>query len=158
MPQVRDPKTGRYTSGGGSSVGGAASTNPRISKAKAVGGGAAAGGTAQDKYERALEKVKATKPGSEEYWNAVSAAERVYSKSGKPTNSGINVGDRVEYYGFPGTVTKVVSPDMFEYKVDAEVVKANKGMRISAHRSLGAAQRVHEPSGKDNLKKLVSGK
>lgn len=44
MPQVRDPKTGRYTSGGGSSVGGAASTNPRIQKAKAVGSGATAGG------------------------------------------------------------------------------------------------------------------
>jgi hypothetical protein len=44
MPQVRDPKTGRYTSGGGSSVGGAAGTNPRIQKAKAVGGGATAGG------------------------------------------------------------------------------------------------------------------
>lgn len=44
MPQVRDGKTGRYTSGGGSSVGGAAGTNPRIQKAKAVGGGAAAGG------------------------------------------------------------------------------------------------------------------
>lgn len=44
MPQVRDPKTGRYTSGGDSSVGGAASTNPRIQKAKAVGGGATAGG------------------------------------------------------------------------------------------------------------------
>lgn len=43
MPQVRDPKTGRYTSGGGSSVGGAAGTNPRIQKAKAVGGGATAG-------------------------------------------------------------------------------------------------------------------
>lgn len=40
MPQVRDPKTGRYTSGGGSSVGGAAGTNPRIQKAKAMGGGA----------------------------------------------------------------------------------------------------------------------
>lgn len=26
MPQVRDPKTGRYTSGSGSSVGGAAGT------------------------------------------------------------------------------------------------------------------------------------
>lgn len=37
MPQVRDPKTGRYTSGGSSSVGGAAGTNPRISKARAVG-------------------------------------------------------------------------------------------------------------------------
>lgn len=44
MPQVRDPKTGRYTSGGGSSVGGAAGTNPRIQKAAAVGGGAPAGG------------------------------------------------------------------------------------------------------------------
>ena len=44
MPQVRDPKTGRYTSGGGSSVGGAAGTNPRIQKAKAVGAGATAGG------------------------------------------------------------------------------------------------------------------
>lgn len=44
MPQVRDPKTGRYTSGGGSSVGGAASTNPRIQKAAAVGNGATAGG------------------------------------------------------------------------------------------------------------------
>lgn len=44
MPQVRDPKTGRYTSGGSSSVGGAAGTNPRIQKAKAVGGGASAGG------------------------------------------------------------------------------------------------------------------
>lgn len=42
MPQVRDAKTGRYTSGGSSSVGGAASTNPRIQKAKAVGGGAPA--------------------------------------------------------------------------------------------------------------------
>lgn len=44
MPQVRDPKTGQYTSGGGSSVGGAASTNPRIQKAAAVGAGATAGG------------------------------------------------------------------------------------------------------------------
>ena len=44
MPQVRDPKTGRYTSGGGSSVGGAAGTNPRVSKARAVGAGATAGG------------------------------------------------------------------------------------------------------------------
>lgn len=44
MPQVRDPKTGRYTSGGGSSVGGASGANPRIQKAKAVGGGAPAGG------------------------------------------------------------------------------------------------------------------
>lgn len=44
MPQVRDPKTGRYTSGGGSSVGGAAAVNPRIQKAAAVGGGATAGG------------------------------------------------------------------------------------------------------------------
>lgn len=43
MPQARDPKTGRYTSGGGSSVGGAAGTNSRIQKAKAVGGGASAG-------------------------------------------------------------------------------------------------------------------
>ena len=46
MPQVRDAKTGRYTSGGGSSVGGAAGTNPRIQKAKAMGGGATAGGSA----------------------------------------------------------------------------------------------------------------
>lgn len=45
MPQVRDPKTGRYTSGGGSSVGGAAGTNPRIQKAAAVGAGATAGGS-----------------------------------------------------------------------------------------------------------------
>lgn len=44
MPQMRDPKTGRYISGGGSSVGGAASTNPRIQKAAAVGNGATAGG------------------------------------------------------------------------------------------------------------------
>ena len=44
MPQVRDAKTGRYTSGGGSSVGGAAGTNPRIQKANAVGAGAPAGG------------------------------------------------------------------------------------------------------------------
>ena len=36
MPQVRDPKTGRYTSGGGSSVGGAAGINPRIQKS--IGG------------------------------------------------------------------------------------------------------------------------
>lgn len=43
MPQVRDPKTGRYSSGG-SSVGGAAGTNPRVSKAAAVGNGATAGG------------------------------------------------------------------------------------------------------------------
>jgi hypothetical protein len=49
MPQVRDPKTGRYTSGGGSSVGGAAGTNPRIQKAKAVGNGATAGGTTTSK-------------------------------------------------------------------------------------------------------------
>ena len=45
MPQVRDPKTGQYTSGGGSSVGSAASTNPRIQKAAAVGAGATAGTT-----------------------------------------------------------------------------------------------------------------
>ena len=47
MPQVRDPKTGRYTSGGGSSVGGAAGTNPRIQKAKAIGGGATAWGNSK---------------------------------------------------------------------------------------------------------------
>lgn len=35
MPQVRDPKTGRYTSEGGSSSG----TNHRIQKAKAIGSG-----------------------------------------------------------------------------------------------------------------------
>ena len=41
MPQVRDPKTGRYTSGGGSSyeAGANAGTNPRIQKAKAMGDG-----------------------------------------------------------------------------------------------------------------------
>ena len=45
MPQVRDPKTGRYTSGGSSSyeAGASAGTNSRIQKAKAMGGGAAAG-------------------------------------------------------------------------------------------------------------------
>ena len=47
MPQVRDPKTGRYVSAGGSSVGGAAGTNSRVSKAKAVGNGAPAGGTSK---------------------------------------------------------------------------------------------------------------
>lgn len=41
MPQNRDPKTGRYTSGGGSSyeAGASASTNSRIQKAKLVGAG-----------------------------------------------------------------------------------------------------------------------
>lgn len=43
MPQSRDPKTGRYVSGSGSSIGGAAGTNSRVQKAKAVGGGASAG-------------------------------------------------------------------------------------------------------------------
>lgn len=45
MPQVRDPKTGRYTSSGGSSVGSPAPTNPRIQKAAAMGAGATAGGS-----------------------------------------------------------------------------------------------------------------
>lgn len=45
MPQVRDPKTGRYTSGGGSSVGGAAAVNPRVAKAANVGSGATVGGS-----------------------------------------------------------------------------------------------------------------
>lgn len=62
MPQVRDPKTGRYTSGGGSSVGGAASTNPRISKAKAVGNGATAGGSSTAiKSQRAISYSDAEK-------------------------------------------------------------------------------------------------
>lgn len=41
MPKVRDPKTGRFTSAGGSSyeAGATAPTNPRIQKAKAVGSG-----------------------------------------------------------------------------------------------------------------------
>ena len=41
MPQVRDPKTGRYTSGGGSSyeAGASAGTNSRLQKAKSVGSG-----------------------------------------------------------------------------------------------------------------------
>ena len=56
MPQVRDPKTGRYTSGGGSSVGGASSTNPRIQKAAAVGNGATAGAGGTREQARALEK------------------------------------------------------------------------------------------------------
>lgn len=50
MPQVRDPKTGRYTSGGESSVGGAASTNSRLQKAKAVGAGAPAGSAGKTVY------------------------------------------------------------------------------------------------------------
>ena len=57
MSQVRDPKTGRYTSGGGSSVGGAAGTNPRIQKAKAVGGGATAGGKPSKMTQSAVSKL-----------------------------------------------------------------------------------------------------
>lgn len=63
MPQVRDPKTGRYTSGGGSSVGGAAGTNPRIQKARAMSGGASAGGSspAQQKKQALERNLKAKK-------------------------------------------------------------------------------------------------
>lgn len=62
MPQVRDPKTGRYVSAGGSSVGGAAGTNPRVSKAKAVGNGAPAGGSSPAiKSQRAISHSDAEK-------------------------------------------------------------------------------------------------
>lgn len=49
MAQNRDPKTGRYTSGNGSSIGGAAGTNPRIQKAKSVGVGNSAWGSSEIK-------------------------------------------------------------------------------------------------------------
>lgn len=166
MPQVRDPKTGRYTSGGGSSyeAGASAGTNSRIQKAKAVGAGATSGKAGEDKYQQALKKIEMTQPGSMEYWDAVRAAEKVYSKSGKPTNGGVQVGDRVEYMGrsgdlgLTGTVTKVISPTTFEYKIDADVVKANKGLRINGHRSLGAAQFADEAIDKGLFRKIVSGK
>lgn len=58
MPQVRDPKTGRYISGGGSSVGGAASTNPRIQKAAAVGNGAPAGGSSKSSPKSSSKSVE----------------------------------------------------------------------------------------------------
>jgi hypothetical protein len=76
MPQVRDPKTGRYTSGGGSSVGGAAGTNPRIQKAKAVGGGATAGGTGKTVYNQ-----KTLSTFEKGYKSTASASEqKIYSE------------------------------------------------------------------------------
>lgn len=62
MPQVRDPKTGRYTSGGSSSVGGAAGINPRVQRAKAVGGGATAGGGQSYKAMREQEAIEMMSP------------------------------------------------------------------------------------------------
>lgn len=77
MPQVRDPKTGRYTSGGGSSVGGAAGTNPRIQKAKAVGNGAtAAGGASKTVYN-----AKTLSTFEKGYKSTASASEqKIYSE------------------------------------------------------------------------------
>jgi hypothetical protein len=78
MPQVRDAKTGRYTSGGSSSVGGAASTNPRIQKAKAVGGGAPAGGKPSKMTQAAVSKLNRKQLESK----AIEAARKNASKQG----------------------------------------------------------------------------
>ena len=77
MPQVRDPKTGRYTSGGDSSVGGAASTNPRIQKAAALGAGAT--------VSKATPKLSETFASSS-YSEAVSLAEGEFVSSGIPAS------------------------------------------------------------------------
>ena len=71
MPQTRDAKTGRYTSGGGSSVGGAAGTNARVQKAKAVGGGATAGGASAGGSSPAIQSKKAiSQSDAEKMFNA----------------------------------------------------------------------------------------
>ena len=77
MPQVRDPKTGRYISGDGSSVGGAAGTNPRIQKAAAVGAGAPS-----SKPAPSLSETFA----NSSYSEAVSLAENEFASSGIPAS------------------------------------------------------------------------
>jgi hypothetical protein len=78
MPQVRDSKTGRYTSGGGSSVGSAAGTNPRIQKAKAVGNGATAGGKPSKMTQSDVSKLNRKQLESK----AIEAARKNASKQG----------------------------------------------------------------------------
>lgn len=132
MPQVRDPKTGRYTSGGGSSVGGAAGTNPRIQKAKAVGGGATAGGAS---------------PASQGEYHSIDSKGKVSARNGG------SMGDAVE---------DITGKSMFEQRDavssavegDVEIETLNVKSATAIGKSLSVE---YEYSGYSELEGSVSG-
>lgn len=90
MPQTRDPKNGRYTSGGGSSVGGAAGTNPRIQKARAVGGGATAGSSPGSAGISSIKDDLSSKLSGKKY-NEYEGTDYEFSVSSKGTSVKVSV-------------------------------------------------------------------